>query len=217
MVSMAERVQTQHVRREMNKPRSALIATEDMSAGTFLFWHVCQQIDFQLGFERTQWNVKLWNGMVQFGAGNIWLSSLNDDTMPSLADCDDKLYDHRFVNHCEMVPPNLKVGNIYLGPPEAANVPGVDDSGRIRPFFASRDIKAGEQLTWDFVYHANSSKYSQQNDGDVDKCICGVLAADCFDLKAIKEKRTKDPIIEKIYSDVHSVTDGEKLYLVKYR
>ena len=119
------------------------------------------------------------------------------------------------MNHTEHIKDRIKP-NVYLGRPEdAKNMPThcLDKKGQVRGFFALRDIKQGEQIVWDYVYHEKMSKYIDDKEL-LDDCSCGLPAADCFHLKCIKDKIDMDTMVEKIIDQV-STLNGKR-YLVKY-
>ena len=85
-----------------------------------------------------------------------------------------------------------------------------------RALIAAKDIKCGEEIFWNYKYHARDPK-------DGTKCTCGKPNEKCrqyeVETNFLKSKRKNvrdDPIVEKVYTDTKDGAEGGTIYLVKY-
>ena len=115
------------------------------------------------------------------GAGNTFAMSLTETSNPRFEDHEDPIYDYRYMNHTQMIKthPKKVQPNVFLGAEEIAALPesmNTRNSGRLRPFFALKDISPGEQLVWNYEYHQPCNIVQGQ-------CSCGLTEDECYEFK----------------------------------
>lgn len=145
------------------------------------------------------------------GAGNTFSMSLTETSTPRYEDHENSIYDYRYMNHTQMIKPYPKKvpPNVFLGAEEIAVLPegmNTRNTGRLRPFFALRDIAKGEQLVWNYEYHQPCQIIQGQ-------CSCGLPETDCYEFKKRKSGAI-DREIEQVLDCVTTSSEGTQ-YLAR--
>lgn len=141
---------------------------------------------------------------------------------PVIEDPNDRLWDFRFINDCELewqIRKNFSkapMSSVILGPVKKVNLPLPFGITETRALVTVKDIKAGEEIFWNYKYHMKDPK-------DSSKCTCGIPIENCrkYEIeaefaKSKKKKLRPDPVVEKVYADTKNGTEGGNLYLVKH-